>query len=135
VDRENPVEPSDRQHLRDPGWHGREVEVAAMGPHPFQGADEHAEASGVDELDLLEVEHKHPGAVGDQGHDLLAHAWRGRNVDLTAQGHHWRPATITELEPEIHFVRSPRNRPPTTRAEPTYSTLGTRPSGAVPRSN
>ncbi len=66
VDAEDLRQPGDLQDLQDPLLRADQVQRAVVGPHPLQAPDQHPEAGGVEEPDLVQVDDELAAAPADQ---------------------------------------------------------------------
>ena len=56
VDAEDFRQPGDPEDLQDPLLRADQIQRAVVGPHPLQAPDQHPEAGGVEEPDLVQVD-------------------------------------------------------------------------------
>src|ERR1700751_1819514 len=82
VDAEDLRQPGDFQDLQDPLLRADQVQRAVVGPHPLQAPDQHPEAGGVEEPDLVQVDDELVAARADQVDEQLPEPRRGIHVDL-----------------------------------------------------
>ena len=88
-----------------------------MRPHPLQAADQHPEAGGVEEPDLLQVDDELVAVLADQVDEQLTQPRRGIDIDLAldvddldavlgcsdpASDPHSPPAAIARRQRNVH---------------------------------
>ena len=59
-----------------------QIQRAVVGPHPPQAPDQHPEAGGVEEPDLVQVDDELVAALADQVDEQLPQPRRGIHIDL-----------------------------------------------------
>ncbi len=82
VDAEDLRQPGDLEDLQDPLLGADQIQRAVMRPHPLQAADQHPQAGGVEEPDLLQVDDELVVVLADQIDEQLTQPRRGVDVDL-----------------------------------------------------
>ena len=92
-----------------------EVEVAAEGAVALEGADEHAEAGGVEELHGPEVDDDVAVALHRRADEQLAQAGGRAEVDLTPDGDDGHAVGHLDVQPQVH-PRSKLVRPAVARS-------------------
>src|SRR5205823_12121231 len=71
VDAEDLRQPGDPEDLQDPLLRADQIQRAVVGPHPPQAPDQHPEAGGVEEPDLVQVDDELVAALADQVDEQL----------------------------------------------------------------
>src|SRR5581483_6565564 len=99
---ERAVEARDLEHLPHTGLRGDDAQLTALGAGPLQHADEHAERRGIEEPDVVEVDHEVAAVIGEQRVQLLAEARGGGDVDLAGHGEARPPTFFTYGKAQIH---------------------------------
>ena len=64
VDAEDLRQPGDPEDLQDPLLRADQIQRAVVDPHPPQAPDQHPEAGGVEEPDLVQVDDEPVFALG-----------------------------------------------------------------------
>src|SRR5882757_9635967 len=82
VDAEDLRQPGDPEDLQDPLLRADQIQRAVVRPHPLQAPDQHPEASGVEEPDLLQVDDDLVVALADQIDEQLTQPRRRVDIDL-----------------------------------------------------
>src|SRR5690348_1940094 len=82
VDAEDLRQPGDLEDLQDPLLRADQVQRAVVSPHPLQAPDQHPEAGGVEEPDLIQVDDELVAAPADQVDEQLPEPRRGIHIDL-----------------------------------------------------
>src|SRR2546421_8895965 len=82
VDAEDLRQPRDPEDLQDPLLGADQVQRAVAGPDPLQAPDQHPEAGGVEEPDLVQVDDELAAALADQVDEQLPQPRRRIHIDL-----------------------------------------------------
>src|SRR6266536_1770400 len=82
VDAEDLRQPGDPEDLEYALLRADEVQGAVVGTHPLQAADQHAQAGGVEELNLVHVDDELVVVLVDQIDEELTEPWRRVDIDL-----------------------------------------------------
>ena len=73
-----------------------------MRPHPLQAADQHPQAGGVEEPDLVQVDDELVVALADQIDEQLAEPRRGLDIDLALDGDDLDAVLAVVTQLQIH---------------------------------
>src|SRR5207247_8141062 len=82
VDAEDLRQPGDLEDLQYPLLRADQIQRAVVGPHPLQAPDQHPEAGGVEEPDLVQVDDELVVALADQVDEQLTQPRRRIDIDL-----------------------------------------------------
>src|SRR6266487_4359519 len=82
VDAEDLRQPGDPEDPQYPLLRADQIQRAVVGPHPPQAPDQHPEAGGVEEPDLVQVDDELVAALADQIDEQLTQPRRRIHIDL-----------------------------------------------------
>ena len=82
VDAEDLRQPGDPEDLQDPLLRADQIQRAVVRPHPLQAADQHPQAGGVEEPDLVQVDDELVAVLAGQIDEQLTQPRRGVDIDL-----------------------------------------------------
>src|SRR5208337_3539598 len=82
VDAEDLRQPADPDDLQYPLLRADQIQRAVVRPHPLQAPDQHPEAGGVQEPDLVHVDDELVVVLADQIDEQLTQPRRGVDIDL-----------------------------------------------------
>src|SRR5436190_19845588 len=102
VDAEDLRQPRDPEDLQDPLLRADQVQRAVVGPHPLQAPDQHPEAGGVEEPDLVQVDDELVAARADQVDEQLPQPRRRIHVDLALHVDDLDVVRVVVTQLEIH---------------------------------
>src|SRR3954463_6487273 len=106
MDGEHLGEAGDAEDLQQAGLGADQLHGALVGAHLLQAADEYAEPGGVEEVDVLHVDHQLVVTVTDELGDLVAELRRRVDVDLPADGDNRATVHLAGLQRKIHGLSS-----------------------------
>src|SRR5215472_9099499 len=104
VDAEHLRQARDPEDLENPLLRADQIQGAVMRPDPLQAADQHTQAGGVEELDLLHIHHELIEAGVDQLDEKLTQARRGVDVDLAFHVDDLDPILGVVIQLQIHKI-------------------------------
>src|SRR6266568_6767884 len=106
VDAEDLRQPGDPEDLQDPLLRADQIQRAAVRPHPPQAPDQHPEAGGVEEPDLVQVDDELVAALADQVDEQLTQPRRGIHIDLALHVDDLNAVLVVVTQLQIHASSS-----------------------------
>src|SRR5690348_15026426 len=133
VDAEDLRQPGDPEDLQDPLLRADQIQRAVVDPHPPQAPDQHPEAGGVEEPDLVQVDDELVAALADQVDEQLPQPRRRIDIDLALHVDDPEPkSTPSAPSSTTAFPRSASSRPATHKCPSTCCSASGPPATAEP---